>query len=98
MIDPKMIPDEVVEAAARVLHAHAEVFHDVLWDDLGDYDQEAYREEARAAIAAGLAKWPKSRRDMLEHWDAWDDEEDCDDTWSEDVLILPLPQEVSDGE
>lgn len=58
MINPDMIPDEVVEAAARVLHANAEVFHDVLWDDLGDYDQEAYREEARAAIAASLNAWP----------------------------------------
>lgn len=58
----KLIPDEVVEAAARVLHANAEVFHDVLWDDLGDYDQGAYRDEARAAIAAALTAWPGAYR------------------------------------
>jgi hypothetical protein len=60
MIRPEQIPDEVVEAAAKVLHANNEVFHDVSWDDLGDYDQEAYREEARAAIAAALNAWPDS--------------------------------------
>jgi hypothetical protein len=73
MIRPEQIPDEVVEAAAMVLHANNEVFHDVSWDDLGDYDQEAYREEARAAIAAALNAWPGAI--------------DCGDGWIE--LPLP---------
>lgn len=88
MIRAEQIPDEVVEAAARVLHAHAEVFHDVLWDDLGDYDQEAYREEARAAIAAGLAAWPGGDyRPGAKVTKTWRDP---------GKIILPLPQEVSD--
>lgn len=83
----KLIPDEVVEAAARVLHANAEVFHDVLWDDLGDYDQGAYRAEARAAIAAGLAEWPEAKRvkGYFTH----------DTDYYEPAIILPLTQEPS---
>ena len=73
----KLIPDEVVEAAARVLHANAEVFHDVLWDDLGDYDQGAYRDEARAAIAAALTAWPVQCSDV--------------DAKGRDVLMLVFP-------
>lgn len=76
------IPPEVVEAAARVLHANAEVFHDVLWDDLGDYDREAYREEARAAILAALKAWPGS---AVCHYT-------IDDEGYEMVLPIPFPQ------
>jgi hypothetical protein len=83
MIKPDMIPNEVVEAAAMVLHANNEVFHDVSWDDLGDYDQEAYREEARAAIAAALNAWP----------DGCVGESECG--WHR-YIELPLPQEKSD--
>ncbi len=79
MIAPKLIPDEVVEAAARVLHANAEVFHDVLWDDLGDYDQSAYRDEARAAIAAGLSAWP----------DAFEEYMNVDEGRAVPCIILP---------
>lgn len=57
-IKPDMIPDEVVEAAAIVLHANAEIFSDILWDDLGADDKEAYCLEARATIAAALTAWP----------------------------------------
>lgn len=53
-----LIPDEVVEAAAMILHANNEVLEDVPWDDLGDYDRDTYRAEARAAIAAALKAWP----------------------------------------
>lgn len=60
MITADMIPDEVVEAAAIVLHANAEIFSDILWDDLGADDKEAYCLEARATIAAALTAWPGS--------------------------------------
>ena len=52
------IPPEALEAAAKVLHAHAEIFDDVPWDDLSANDQEAYMDEARAACLAMLKAWP----------------------------------------
>ena len=52
------IPPEALEAAAKVLHAHAEIFDDVPWDDLSANDQEAYMDEARAACLAMLNAWP----------------------------------------
>jgi hypothetical protein len=52
------IPPEALEAAAKILHAHAEIFDDVPWEDLSDADQEAYMDEARAACLAMLNAWP----------------------------------------
>lgn len=84
MIKPEQIPKEVVEAAAKVLHANAEVFHDILWDDLGEYDQDAYREEATSALLAGLNAWPQMH---LHEWQR---------PWlggmSGTDIILPLPE------
>lgn len=79
MIRPDQIPDEVVESAAIVLHANNEMFHDISWDDLGGYDQDAYRDEARAAIAAALNAWPSIQG-------AW---YECD---TPTAYIIPLPQ------
>lgn len=78
MIRPDQIPDEVVEAVAMVLHANNELLYDVSWDDLGDYDKDAYREEARAAIAAALNAWQGM---------------EMRPTFNPSRIILPLTQE-----
>jgi hypothetical protein len=46
----KLIPDEVVEAAAIDLRGG--------WGEADEAERDAYRVAARAAIAAGLAAWP----------------------------------------
>lgn len=78
----RLIPPEVVEAAAMILHANNEVLEDVPWEDLGEYDQDTYRDEARAAIAAALASWPGMQRRPSGAYYAivWDAH-----------LVLPLP-------
>jgi len=53
MIRADMIPDEVVEAAARALADDAKLN----WDDV-PYAHNVMRGEARAAIAAALNAWP----------------------------------------
>lgn len=87
MTDIKL-PPEVVEAAAMVLHANAEIFNDILWDTLDEYDQDAYREEATAALRAGLKAWPGM------HTHEWQR------PWlggmSGNDIILPLPKEAGD--
>ena len=86
MIRADMIPDEVVEAAARVLHSHAEIFDDLLWEDISQADQEAYFEEARASIAAALNAWPGA---------VWRESGVGREIVSRRI-VLPLPQEASD--
>lgn len=85
------LPPEVVEAAAMVLHANAEIFNDILWDALGEYDQDAYREEATAALRAGLKAWPGMQTDC---------ERRVSEKWigvrEFPVIILPLHQEAGD--
>ena len=54
MIRPDQIPDEVVEAAARVF---VEVYG-IAWDDAYEADRADSLIEARAAIAAALNAWP----------------------------------------
>jgi len=62
VIDEKMIPDEVVEAAAKA--SHNVVFqidgHDNpdRWEGFAEEYKNHIRTEARAAIAAALASWP----------------------------------------
>jgi hypothetical protein len=56
MIDPKMIPDEVVEAAAIDLRGG--------WGEADEAERDAYRVAARAAIAAGLTAWPVQFSDV----------------------------------
>lgn len=49
----KLIPDEVVEEAAK----HAFIYYkSIPWDECTD--KNLWRSLARAAIAAGLASWP----------------------------------------
>lgn len=81
MIKPEMIPPEAVEAAAKVLHANAEIFHDILWDDLGEYDQDAYREEATSALLAAMNAWPN--QNII----------DDDVVYVMRAIMLPLTQE-----
>lgn len=90
MIKPDMIPDKVVEAAARVLHSHAEIFDDLLWEDISQADQEAYFEEARASIAAALNAWPgfEYRADVA--FPAFG--------YGPAAIILPLPQEKTNDQ
>jgi hypothetical protein len=96
VIDPAMIPDEVVEAAAR---AEYEVWrHDCagelaldlemyrLWDQLEPDEHDVLRGEARAAIAAALNAWPVAHYSDVEFADGR----------AFDTLVLPLPQEDSD--
>lgn len=56
MIRAEMIPDEVVEAAARAL-SEAELWPGV-WSRLDSVVQDAFTAQARAAIAAALNAWP----------------------------------------
>lgn len=53
MIRAEMIPDEVVEVAARALADDAKLN----WDDV-PYAHNVMRGEARAAIAAAINAWP----------------------------------------
>lgn len=76
------IPPEAVEAAARALCAHAELF----WPDLTGGEHAVLRGEATAAIRAALAAWPGMNHDS-QAWRGYGGE----------VLILPLPQESSDA-
>ena len=89
------IPAEAVEAAAKAAYDRwrhlcadqdgIDVNHWRKWDDLDDPEQEQWREQARAAIAAGLEAWP------MKHIREWDDTEGV----KQSDLILPLPTEPS---
>ena len=81
-IDLKMIPPEVVEAAARALADDALLN----WDDV-PYAHNVMRGEARAAIAAALNAWPnaKTLRDDGRRR-----------TYIVPAIILPLPQQARD--
>ena len=82
------IPPEALEAAAKVLHYHAEIFDDLPWEDLSDTDQEAYIDEARAACLAMLKAWPG-----MEH----DPGALVTETYRDPgKIILPLTQENTD--
>lgn len=83
----KLIPDEVVEAAARAVYEEWCRFHDVAdtsmpWAEVESDEREACLAEARAAIAAGLAAWPMAEMPHVENAPAF--------------IILPLTQEASD--
>lgn len=84
MINPDMIPPEVMEAAARAVYETWCAVNGVTetslpWSEIDDEEREACFAEARAAIAAALAAWPDSILMPAE-------------------LILPLPQETRDAE
>jgi hypothetical protein len=85
-IDLKMIPPEVVEAAARA--AWETKYKGLGWLlDCPVKHKVQWRDRARAAIAAALNAWPnaKTLRDDGRR-----------QTYIVPALILPLPQEASD--
>lgn len=57
MIRADMIPDEVVEAAAKAAYENQRTRK---WDRCGYVGQQQLRRDARAAIAAALNAWPGS--------------------------------------
>ena len=56
MIRADMIPDEVVEAAAKAAYENQRTRK---WDRCGYVGQQQLRRDARAAIAAALNAWPE---------------------------------------
>jgi hypothetical protein len=54
-----MIPDEVVEAAAKAAYENQRTRK---WDRCGYVGQQQLRRDARAAIAAALNAWPDAWR------------------------------------
>ena len=85
------IPPEAVEAAARAIcetfRAAMNMPNEPEWDASNPTLKDAYRNEARAALRAGIAAWPGSYS-LAEN----------DSAVIRDVaaIILPLPQEASD--
>lgn len=91
----KLIPDEVVEAAARAAHdqwrhecavkSEEDVSYWLEWEALEDEaDREGWREQARAAIAAALSAW----KGAVDHPAT---------VASPRCLWLPLAQETDNG-
>jgi len=93
MIDAKMIPPEVVEAAAKAAYEMDAGSPSDTWQQAAKLAKVIYRGQARAAIAAALNAWPGAEphqvlsvRDNGEGYDL-----------KTIGLILPLPaQEASD--
>ncbi len=83
-ISPDQIPPEVVEAAARAIHACEYDAEHYPFDQEDIVQQGLLRSQARAAIAAALNAWPN----------AWTE---TGFALGPDVLIIPLPKENSDG-
>lgn len=91
MINSDMIPNEVVEAAAKAAHqvwrmtCAAESDEEISayreWDELEEHERADWRMEARAAITAALTAWPGMLH-IPEH------------RVRNPVLILPLTDEV----
>ena len=54
MIDPKQIPDEVVEAAAIDLHRSIWGNDCFSWAEIDGETREHFRQHARAALAAAI--------------------------------------------
>ena len=82
MIDPKQIPDEVVEATAIQIACRR--LDENLWDQLDAEMKYFYRSEALAAIAAALNAWP----------DAYSVQSP---PYAQAGVFLPLPQEGGDA-
>jgi len=81
LIKPDMIPDEVVEAAAKAAYENQRTRK---WDRCGYVGQQQLRRDARAAIAAALNAWPgASYVPGLEQWGKTHGAH----------IHLPLPQE-----
>lgn len=92
MIKPDMIPDKVVEAAAKAAHdlwrKQASVGDDICeypqWDDVSRFHKDDLRGQARTSIAAALNAWPN--QNIL----------DDDVVYVERAIMLPLMQENPD--
>jgi hypothetical protein len=80
MIRTDQIPDEVVEAAARMAFTY---YKSLPWDECTD--KHLWRSLARAAIAAALSAWPSGSvcQYMMGDTDGYE-------------MVLPLPQEAAD--
>lgn len=78
----RMIPPEVVEATARAICKSMQSD----WDDPDTY-RYMFLEDARAALAAGLAAWPNLKLDPS--WDLRTHKRRV-------ALILPLPEATND--
>jgi hypothetical protein len=83
----KCIPDEVVEAAARMRYErHIAQFPDIVfptWDNVSPNVKASRKEDEQAIFAAGLAAWPGADTDV---------NEDPFGAWEEKFLILPLQE------
>jgi hypothetical protein len=86
----RMIPPEVVEAAAKAAY---ELAYNITseedpgqWHDASQFHRDYFHEEARAAIAAAFAAWKGAQRNSFPIYNGL--------MWSgqQDSLILPLPQ------
>jgi hypothetical protein len=87
MIDPKQIPDEVVEAAARREHdmdfeASGDL-HWPAWGTLSDAMRAWRKKRCRAAIAAALNAWEGAVKESDQMGGNWH------------RLILPLPKDAA---
>ena len=89
------IPAAALEAGARAAHdqwrhqcadeSDEPVENWQEWDDIDEWEQDSFRAQARAAIAAALNAWPGMRLGKYR-----------DVAGSFDRIILPLTQEASD--
>ncbi len=86
MIKPEMIPDVSVEAAARAI---GEYYTSKEWFEIARGSRDVWHNAARAALSAALAAWPGvDYRPGAQVTKTWRDP---------GKIILPLPQEKSDG-
>jgi hypothetical protein len=78
MIDPKMIPDEVLESTAWAMCD--DINGEGAWDETPFRHRPMWRSAARAAIAAALNAWPggQVRLSMFT---------------PQEEIILPVPQD-----
>lgn len=85
MIKPDMIPDEVMEAAAKALCSEdCGGLH--IWHEISPKSRHRYERQARAAIAAALNAWPG----VVNYRGGW---EPVVHNNRKPHLILPLTQE-----
>lgn len=99
MIKPEMIPDEVVEAAAKAYHNAWRglngVTHETMdWEALDRAERTDIRIQVKAAIAAALAAWPGARKayaDIIKPHGEMGPRIGVDPR-----IVLPLPTENSD--
>jgi hypothetical protein len=77
VIRADMIPDEVVEAAAKAAYENQRTRK---WDRCGYVGQQQLRRDARAAIAAALNAWPGAQESGMTMG-----------PYKSHIYVLPLP-------